>query len=149
MSVIYGYIRKFNPSVSSNNAFLIAQELAYQGKELKIDPKFVAAIMAVESRFNHRIAHNGAMGLGQLMGSTARSLGVRDPFSITQNVRGTSIYIKQNLDLFSTVETQGQLALACYLLGPRGVREGRGFPVRVHRYVGLVNVHYNALLGLP
>lgn len=145
---IYTYIQTLNPLVSTTDAFLIASELAFQGEAQEIDPRFVAAVIAVESRFNRHASHSGARGLGQLMGSTARVLGVEDPYNITQNVTATTRYVKQNVSLFPKSPYQGQLALACYLLGPRGVREGKGFSGRVHRYVANVQTHYEALLNL-
>jgi hypothetical protein len=49
---IFEHIRKLNPSVSLEDAHVMASTLAIQGDEQGVDPKFVAAVMSVESRFN-------------------------------------------------------------------------------------------------
>ena len=148
---ILAHIRALNPQVSSEDAYVMASSLSVCGLENQVDPKFVAAVISVESRFNRYARHNGALGLGQLMGRTAKTLGVEDPFSITQNVRGTTVYIKTQLDLFPNSDCQPQLALACYLMGPNAVtRHRKGnrnlFDLRVHRYVNRVLAHYEKLL---
>ncbi|TSA09390.1 MAG: lytic transglycosylase domain-containing protein [Deltaproteobacteria bacterium] len=55
-----------------------------------ISPYWVAAIMAIESRYN-RFAINHrykCYGLLQLQADVARGLGVTDPFDAVQNIRG-------------------------------------------------------------
>jgi len=145
-SVIFDHIRRLNPQVSSSDAHLMASELAIQGFEKQLDPKLVAAVMSVESRFNKRAYHNGAIGLGQLMAHTARTLGVEDPYNITQNVRATTQYIKNQMALYPNSDNQIQLALSCYLLGPGAVsRSGGVFVARVHAYSRSVLSHYQGL----
>jgi soluble lytic murein transglycosylase-like protein len=61
----------------------------------------LAAIVQVESAGRpHRISSAGAMGLGQLMPSTARRLGVTDPFDSASNIDGAARLMAENLARF-------------------------------------------------
>jgi soluble lytic murein transglycosylase-like protein len=79
-----------------------------------VDPSLVRAIMHTESAFNPAArSHAGAIGLMQLMPSTARELGV-NPFVPEQNIEGGVRYFSQLLRMFGGVE----LALVAYNAGP-------------------------------
>jgi soluble lytic murein transglycosylase-like protein len=87
----------------------------------------VKAVMQVESAFNPRArSPKGALGLMQLMPSTAREYGVEDPFDPAQNVRGGVAYLRHLLDRYDNNE---QLALAAYNAGPGAVdKYGQSVP---------------------
>src|SRR4051794_19449497 len=52
-----------------------------------VDPNLIAAVAFHESRFNaHAVSSYGAQGLMQLLPSTARNLGVIDPFDARDNI---------------------------------------------------------------
>jgi len=54
----------------------------------------VHAIIRAESNWHpNAVSDKGAMGLMQLMPSTARLYGVRNPFSVTENIRGGVQYL--------------------------------------------------------
>jgi soluble lytic murein transglycosylase-like protein len=94
---------------------LIQQHASQQG----IEPDLVRAVIQVESGFNPRaVSPRGAMGLMQLMPSTAAEFGVIDPFNPAQNIRAGVRYLRQLLDRYNEDE---QLALAAYNAGPGAV----------------------------
>ena len=87
----------------------------------------VRAVMQVESGFNPLArSPKGAMGLMQLMPSTAKQYGVRNAFNPAENVRAGVAYLRELLDRYSNNE---ELALAAYNAGPGAVdKHGQTVP---------------------
>jgi soluble lytic murein transglycosylase-like protein len=78
----------------------------------------LAAIIQVESNGRvHRISSAGAMGPGQLTPSTAKLLGVSDPFDPVESIDGSGRYLAAQLATFHDV----RLAVAAYNAGPGAV----------------------------
>jgi len=78
----------------------------------------LAAIIQVESSGRvHRISSAGAMGPGQLTPSTAKLLGVSDPFDPSEAIDGSGHYLATHLATFHDV----RLAVAAYNAGPGAV----------------------------
>lgn len=68
-------------------------------KKHGVDEKLVQALIKQESGFNPKAKSKaGAMGLMQLMPSTAKNLGVNDPYNMVQNVDGRCKIFKVNAE---------------------------------------------------
>ncbi|MGB5195347.1 MAG: lytic transglycosylase domain-containing protein [Polyangiales bacterium] len=105
---------------------------------------FIRAVMRVESDFNPTVVSRaGAMGLMQLMPTTARSMGVADPFDARQNILGGARYLRILANRF-----KGDLVLtvAAYNAGEGAVDKYNGIPPykETQRYVRRVLKHYYA-----
>lgn len=79
------------------------------------------AIGMTESNFNQNVISGaGAIGVMQLMPSTAASLGV-DPYDARQNIMGGAKYIAGNIEQFKDYPNGLELAIAAYNAGPGAV----------------------------
>jgi soluble lytic murein transglycosylase-like protein len=78
----------------------------------------LGAIIQVESNGRvHRISSAGAMGPGQLTPSTAKLLGVSDPFDPAESIDGSGRYLAAQMASFHDV----RLAVAAYNAGPGAI----------------------------
>jgi hypothetical protein len=92
----------------------------------EVDPAIIKAIIMAESSYNPKaVSKSGAIGLMQLMPTTARALGVDDIFNPEQNINAGVRYFKQMLKRF---DGDTALALAAYNAGSAKVRKYNGIP---------------------
>ena len=87
--------------------------------QVRISPELLHAVIAAESRYNPRaVSPRGAIGLMQLMPSTATRFGARDPFAERENVLAGASYLKWLMALF---RNDLELVLAAYNAGEQAV----------------------------
>ena len=108
-----------------------------------VDPSLVRSVVKVESNFNpNAVSRKGAMGLMQLMPSTARSLNVSNPFDPAQNVDAGVRHLRRLLDSYGG---NVRLSLAAYNAGSGAVARSAGVPHfrETQNYVRRITNLYN------
>lgn len=108
-----------------------------------VNPSLVRSVVKVESNFNpNAVSRKGAMGLMQLMPSTARSLNVSNPFDPAQNVDAGVRHLRKLLDSYNG---NVRLSLAAYNAGSAAVARSAGVPHfrETQNYVRRITSLYN------
>ncbi len=119
------FIRSSNHRLGTAAAAQITSGLLYFSDKYNVDPRLVVSMIIAESNFDpNSHSHSGAMGLGQLMPGTAKSLGVSNAFDPIQNLDGSINYLRSRLTTFGDVA----LAMAAYNAGAGAVKKYRGVP---------------------
>lgn len=127
------FIKRENPHVSDAKANEMARGVIGYCIKYKVDARLVMAVVIIESDFDPTsVSHSGAMGLGQLMPSTAKWMGVDDPFDVIDNIYGMVKLLRTLIDEY-TVPGRSQeevyaLTLAGYNAGEGAVRRHGGVP---------------------
>lgn len=122
--------------------------IAKQAIEMGVEPAMALSIARTESGFNHNArSRHGAVGVFQLMPSTARRMGL-NPYSLSDNIKGGIMYYKSMYKMFGSVE----LALAAYNAGPGNVkRYNKTVPpfAETKNFVSKIMKDYNHLKANP
>ncbi|OLD50963.1 MAG: hypothetical protein AUI83_11090 [Armatimonadetes bacterium 13_1_40CM_3_65_7] len=130
------FVRAVNPSLTRVQAQQLGAAVLSAAARDGIDPRLLAAVVFIESRFHHAaVSSAGAQGLG---------LGV-DPRDPLQNLRGAARLLRLHLGEFSTPA----LALAAYNAGSDAVRRWGAIPpyAETRWYVWAVLWVYDGLRG--
>lgn len=131
------------PQVKANQHSVsnVKESIVKHSLELGIDPALALSIAKSESGFRHEArSRHGAVGVFQLMPSTARRLGV-DPYCLSGNIKGGLMYYKRLYNMFGSTE----LALAAYNAGPGVVKRYHRVPPigETKRFVSNIMREYN------
>jgi soluble lytic murein transglycosylase-like protein len=115
--------------------------------EMGVDPAITLSIAKSESGYRQEArSPRGAVGVFQLMPSTARRMGL-NPYTLDGNIKGGIMYYKSMYKMFGSME----LALAAYNAGPGNVKKYKAVPPfrETKRYVARIVADYNHLKAHP
>lgn len=124
-----------------------SEEITAAAGAAPIDPRLLAAVAWTESNFRPSVVSSaGAVGLCQLLPSTAAGLGV-DPYDPESNLLGGARYLRQLLDRYPG---RPELAIAAYNAGPGRVDDAGAIPAipETQAYVARVLGRYGELTSL-
>jgi soluble lytic murein transglycosylase-like protein len=124
--------------------------IAQHATQHALSPDFVRAVIQAESAFNpHARSPKGAMGLMQLMPSTAAEYRVTNAYDPAQNIRAGVAYLKSLMTRFND---NVSLALAAYNAGPGAVEKyGNTVPPykETRSYVARIKANTPSQTALP
>lgn len=137
------------PQVNANqhSVSTVKESIVKHSIELGVDPALALSIAKSESGFRHEArSRGGAVGVFQLMPSTAKRLGV-NPYYLSDNIKGGIMYYKRLYNMFGSTE----LALAAYNAGPGIVKRYNRVPPigETKRFVSNIMSEYSRLKSNP
>jgi len=145
-------LRAFNPALDGRTSLAFADRVIAEADSQGLDARLLVALIAVESRWHPQaVSSAGAIGLGQLMPSTAEGLGV-DPQDAQENIHAVAIHLRSLLNRYSRfdVQTRYELTLSAYNAGAGAVEKYGGVPPypETRNYVRSVISLWRRLAGL-
>ncbi len=129
--------------VHAANVTQVKAAIVKHSIEMGVDPAITLSIAKSESGFRQEArSPRGAVGVFQLMPSTARRMGL-NPYTLDGNIKGGIMYYKSMYKMFGSME----LALAAYNAGPGNVKKYKTVPPfrETKRYVARIMADYNNL----
>lgn len=123
----YNFRTRFDQAQKSKSVPAVYQKkLMEVAAKYRLPVKLLTAIAQVESGFDpFAVSPKGAIGIMQLMPSTAKLVGVKEPLNPLENIEGGAKYLRMLLDKYSGDLV---LALAAYNAGPEVVDKYGGVP---------------------
>ncbi|MCQ2789491.1 MAG: lytic transglycosylase domain-containing protein [bacterium] len=126
----------------------VKESIVKHSLELGIDPALALSIAKSESGFRHdKRSAVGAVGVMQIMPSTAKKLGI-NPYYLSENIKGGLMYYKRLYNMFGSTE----LALAAYNAGPGTVKRcGNAIPPyrETRKFVSQIMTEYGHQKSSP
>ncbi len=133
--------------VQAANVSQVKAAIVKHSIEMGVDPAITLSIAKSESGFRQEArSPRGAVGVFQLMPSTARRMGL-NPYTLDGNIKGGIMYYKSMYKMFGSME----LALAAYNAGPGNVKKYKAVPPfrETRRYVARIVADVNHLKAHP
>ena len=142
LSVPSSDAQSVSASVSASSATDLDAYFEEAAQKYNVDVKLLKAIAHAESNYNpNATSSSGAMGVMQLMPSTATSLGITDAYNARDNIMGGAKVISDHL---SRYDGDLSLALAAYNAGSGNVAKYGGVPpfTETQNYIKKVLSYY-------
>ncbi len=137
----------FAQANAATNVNTVKAAIVKHSIEMGVDPAITLSIAKTESGYRHEARScRGAVGVFQLMPSTARRMGL-NPYKLDDNIKAGIMYYKSMYKMFGSME----LALAAYNAGPVAVKRYKAIPpfAETKRYVARVMSDYRHLRVNP